>query len=162
MAIKEINLFEFQKYEWDDLFQKIGLYLHDNQAKFKIYFEEVIQKIWIDRYYHIPTDILYNPSESKDQRFFEITNLFIKPRNYTGSFEFSFNSDYYRINIFPKIFYLPHFNYTQENYLSIQYHVLWWLSEVADILPPNYQQSLSEIDNSNILDIYITLFSSFT
>jgi 5-methylcytosine-specific restriction enzyme subunit McrC len=162
MAIKEINLFEFQKYTWDDLFQLLDLIHNDIQASFKIHFEEVIQIIWVDRYRHIPSDILYNPSESQDQRFFEVTNLFIKPRNYTGSIEFSFNSNYYRINIFPKIFYLPQFNYTQENYLSIQYHVLWWLSEVTDILPPNYQQSISEIDNGNILDIYITLFSSFT
>ncbi|MFV0140094.1 McrC family protein [Empedobacter falsenii] len=162
MAIKEINLFEFQKYTWDDLFQLLDLIHNDIQASFKIHFEEVIQIIWVDRYRHIPSDILYNPSESLDQRFFEVTNLFIKPRNYTGSIEFSFNSNYYRINIFPKIFNLPQFNYTQENYLSIQYHVLWWLSEVTDILPPNYQQSISEIDNGNILDIYITLFSSFT
>jgi 5-methylcytosine-specific restriction enzyme subunit McrC len=160
MLIKEINLFEFQKYNWDYIFDDLAI--KNNKDLFKEHFEEILQMIWIDRYNYIPNENLYNNSTSKDQRFFEITSLFIKPKNYTGSIEFKFEEILYRFNILPKIFYIDSYSYQNEHYNSIQLHTLWWLSEIIDIIPPSYQTSLDELNTTNIIEIYIYLFSSFT
>lgn len=162
MLIKEINLFEYQKYSWENVFEFLEINTKLSQEKFKIRFDQIIQNLWIDRFHHIPSEILYNPSASKEQRIFEVTNHYIKPKNYIGSIEFSFQNQLYRINLNPKIFYLNDYLYTKENYNAIQLHIIWWLSEITDLIPPSYQYSLSEMDNANFLDVYVIIFSSFT
>lgn len=156
-----IDLFEFKSLTWQSVFKQIGIDCHNKQLDFKENFERLLQSIWDNRYEYVPSDMLEYTSKESSQAFFDVTAQYIKPKNYLGTINFVYDSEYYQFNIHPKIFYLEKYNYKPNEVNAMQLHIAWWLSKSNYFSLPSYLSvgSLEEI--SNILDVYVLLFSEF-
>lgn len=67
----------------------------------------------------------------------------------------------HRINLLPKIFYKDDHDYSEENILQVQHHILWWLSYCRRIKFPNYQTELSSV-GADFFEVLIHQFSKYT
>src|SRR5690554_5411098 len=139
-----INLFEYQnKVTAQDEFEGLEEFLDviwSNREKYSFYSEKDDERVEAQRF----LQFLYKSGELKSNR-------------YVGVIHFEGK----KINLLPKIFYIPEKEYSDIEVTQIHNHILWWLSYCSKIKFPNYKTSLGSA-NSDFFEVLIYLFSKYT
>jgi 5-methylcytosine-specific restriction enzyme subunit McrC len=155
----QINLFEFVEYSFDT--SKELEYIKKIKSRFSNEFESILNKIWEERNKYISFGNLNNESSSKKQRFIDVRKDSLVPRNWIGTINFRSSDAEYTVNLLPKVFYRPNYEYTSKDTDSIYAHILWWLSGIDKQNYSSMESSLGALE-SNFLEILVSIFSSYT
>jgi len=153
-----IDLFEFVSYSWENSKELKAI---STQKEFSDDLEEVLNVVWRDRKRFIPFLNKYFESQFTKQRFIDFRKNEIVPRNWIGTIQFRSRGKKYVINLLPKIFHLKDHSYTEEERSSIFAHILWWLG-VSEMQSYTTQSNTMESLNSDLLEVFAYLFSTFT
>lgn len=139
-----INLFEY----------KNKVHIEDNSGELEIFLNDIWSKR--DKYSFFNHNLDDKIETQRFIQFFDNASN-IKSNKYVGVIHFN-NT---KINLLPKIFYLPEHEPTETEVMHIHHHILWWLSYCRKIRFPNYISSLSD-SKSDFLEVLIYLFSKYT
>ncbi len=145
--MKTVNLFEYENRE-DIPFSNSEL--ED--------LEIFLDNIWSARA-EVNDAILQNNNDIEQQRFIQIlrqTNQF-KANKYVGVIKFIDK----QINLLPKIFYQNRSNLSNKEIITINHHLIWWLSYSGKVRFPNYLSSMSST-SCDFLELIIYYFSFYT
>jgi 5-methylcytosine-specific restriction enzyme subunit McrC len=154
MAIP-INLFEFEKYSW---LESVELMKIKDSSSFTDNLEKALENTWKNR--NDFKDISEAASKSV-QRFIEFGRTDIIPQNWIGTIYFKNKGEEFVVNLLPKIFYKKGHDYSSSEIDCILAHIIWWISVSENKDYSSLKTDAAALD-SNILEVFIWMFSSFT